>query len=194
MIRNGGEAKHVMLRMCKEERLATGRGGVVIKDDRINALNTFNNNQQILDAREMPGAALFARVSDTQARTQAEIFTRTLMNPSGARLLTTRGAGGEQGNSFTPLRYAGCITKALKNVENQFPEVLVRAIHDDTTLLGNAETIFREGGARQQLATDLANVGSELHEGKAEAYGMTPKTGLESRKVLSSLLQPGRTK
>jgi hypothetical protein len=32
-----------------------------------------------------------------------------------------------------------------------------------------------EGGARQRLATDLANVGSEFHEGKAEAYGMTPE-------------------
>jgi hypothetical protein len=30
-------------------------------------------------------------------------------------------------------------------------------------------------GARQQLATDPANFGSELHEGKAEAYGMTPE-------------------
>jgi hypothetical protein len=37
------------------------------------------------------------------------------------------------------------------------------------------QTIFSEGGARQQLATDLANVGSELHEGKTEAYGMTPE-------------------
>jgi hypothetical protein len=89
------------------------------------------------------------------------------------RLLTTRGAGGEQGNSFTPLQYACCISSALKNVEQRFPEVLVRAIHDDTTLLGDAETIFSEGGARQQLATDLASVGSELHEGKA--YGMTPE-------------------
>jgi hypothetical protein len=54
-------------------------------------------------------------------------------------------------------------------------EVLVRAFHHDATLLGDAETIFREGGARQQLATDLANVGSKIHEGKAEAYGMTPE-------------------
>jgi hypothetical protein len=44
-VRNGGEAKHVMLRMCKKERLATGRGGVVVKDDRINAHNTFSNEK-----------------------------------------------------------------------------------------------------------------------------------------------------
>jgi hypothetical protein len=31
------------------------------------------------------------------------------------------------------------------------------------------------GGARQQLATDLANVGRELHKGKAEAYGLNPE-------------------
>jgi hypothetical protein len=42
-------------------------------------------------------------------------------------------------------------------------------------ILGDAESIFSEGGARQQLSTDLANVGNELYEGKAEAYGMTPE-------------------
>jgi hypothetical protein len=63
----------------------------------------------------------------------------------------------------------------LKNVEQRFPGVLVHATCDDTTFLGDTKTIFSEGGARQQLATDLTNVGSELHEGKAEAYGMTPE-------------------
>jgi hypothetical protein len=125
----------------------------------------------------MPNAALFARISDILARTNAEVFTRTTENPSGTRLLCTIKTGGEQGNPLTPLQYACCISPALKNLEQRFPGVLVRAIHDDTTLLGDKETIFSEGGARQQLATDLANVGSELHEGKAEAYGMTQRQG-----------------
>jgi hypothetical protein len=60
-----------------------------------------------------------------------------------------------------------------EEIEQQFPEGFVRAIHDDTTILWDTESIFSEGGARQQLATNLANVGSELHEGKAEAYGLT---------------------
>jgi hypothetical protein len=115
-VQNGGEAKHVMLRMCKEERLATGRGRFVVKDDRINAHSTFNNKQQVLDVRAMTGAALFARVSDTLARTHAEIFSKTSTNAFGVRPLTTRGAGGEQGNSFTPLQCACCISSALKNV------------------------------------------------------------------------------
>jgi hypothetical protein len=123
----------------------------------------------------MQNAALFARVSDTQARTHAEVCTRTSENPHGVRPLCTIKAGGKQGNPLTPLQYACCISSALKNVKQRFPEVLVRAIHDDTILFGDAEMIFSEGGARQQLATDLANVGSELHEGKAEAYGMTPE-------------------
>jgi hypothetical protein len=42
----GNEAKNEVLRMCKEERLASGRGGVVVKDDRINAHNTFCNKAQ----------------------------------------------------------------------------------------------------------------------------------------------------
>jgi hypothetical protein len=94
-VSNGMEATHVMMRMCIEQRLATGRGGVVVKDDRINAHNTFNNKQRVLAARAMAGAALFARMSDILARTQAEIFTTTSTNALGARLLTTRRAGGE---------------------------------------------------------------------------------------------------
>jgi hypothetical protein len=66
------------------------------------------------------------------------------------------------------------------NIEQRFPKVLVRAIHDDTTILGDTKTIFSEGGARQKLTTDLANVGSELHEGKAEAYGMIPEDRAQS--------------
>jgi hypothetical protein len=85
------------------ERLATGRGGVVVKDDRINAQNTFCNKSQVLAAREMQNATLFARMSDFQARTHAEDFTRTSENPYGARLLCTIKTGGEQGNPLTSL-------------------------------------------------------------------------------------------
>jgi hypothetical protein len=101
-IQNSGEAKHVMLRMCKEERLATGRGGVVVKDNRINAHNTFSNKEQVLAARAMTDAALFARMSDTLATTQAEIFTRTSMNPSGVRPLTTSWLGASRGTPSQP--------------------------------------------------------------------------------------------
>jgi hypothetical protein len=90
--------------MCKEERLASGRGGVVVKDDRINAHNTFSNKEQVLAVREMPNAELFARMSDTQARTHADVFTRTSENPHGVRPLCTIKAGGEQGNPLTPLQ------------------------------------------------------------------------------------------
>jgi hypothetical protein len=76
-VSNGGEAKRVMFRMCKEERLATGRGGVFVKDDRINAHNTLSNKEQVSAARSMLNAALVARISDNQARTHAEVFTRT---------------------------------------------------------------------------------------------------------------------
>jgi hypothetical protein len=134
-----------------EERLATGRGEVVVKDDRINAHSTFNNKLQVEAARAMTDAALFARMSDTLATTQAVIFTKTTTNALGARFLITRGAGGEQGISFTTGMYAGAISEALQKLERDFPEVLVRAFHDDTTLLGDAETIFREGARGSSL-------------------------------------------
>jgi hypothetical protein len=138
----------------------------------------------------MPNAALFARISDIQARTNAQVFTRTSGGPSGARLLCTIKTGGEQGNTFKPLQYASCISPALKNVKQRFPGVLVRAIHDGATILGDKETIFSEGGARQQLATDLANVGSELHKGKAEAYGMT---STDRAQIPEGIKQPSAT-
>jgi hypothetical protein len=83
--------------MSIEERLATGRGGVVVEDDSINAHNTFCNKSQVLAARDMPNATLFARISDILARTNAEVFTRTSENPSGARLLCTIKTGASRG-------------------------------------------------------------------------------------------------
>jgi hypothetical protein len=129
-------------------------------------------------------------MSHSQARLHADVFTRTIKDTSGVNFLCTIETGGEQGNPFTPLQCACCISPALKNDEQRFPGVLVRAIHVETTILGDTESIFSVRGARQQLATDLANVGSELHEGKAEAYGLT----LEDRaqipgRVSSSLPQ-----
>jgi hypothetical protein len=96
--------------------------------------------------------------------------------------------GGEQGNPLTSLQYACCISPALKNAKQRFPGVLVRAIHDDTKILENTESIFREG-----FATDLANVGSELHEGKAEMYGMTPEDRAQIPEGIKETPQPGRT-
>jgi hypothetical protein len=110
--------------------------------------------------------------------------------PPGARLLCTIKTGGEQGNPLTPLQCACYISPALKNVEQRFLGVPVHAIHDDTTILGYTETIFSEGGARQQLATDLANVGGELHEGKTEAYEMTPE---DKAQIPEGIKQPSAT-
>jgi hypothetical protein len=76
------EAKNLIFRMCIEERLATGGGGAVVKDDRINAHNTFCKMSQVFAALEIPNAVLFARISDIQARTNAEVFTRTSEDPS----------------------------------------------------------------------------------------------------------------
>jgi hypothetical protein len=90
--------------MCIEERLATGRGGAVVKDDRINARNTFCNKSQVLTARGMPNAALFARISDFQARMHADVYTWSSENPSRVRLLCMIKTRGEQGNHLKPLQ------------------------------------------------------------------------------------------
>jgi hypothetical protein len=89
-------------------RLASGRGGALAKDDRINENNTFDNRSQVLTVREWaksegPSSAIFARTSDLHARQQADILTRTLENPFGARFLCTRETGGEQGQAYCTL-------------------------------------------------------------------------------------------
>jgi hypothetical protein len=93
----GLDAKKLVFGMSIEECLATGRGGVVVKDDRKNAHNTFDNKSQVLAARDMPGAALFARISDILARTNAEVFTWITENPYEARLLRTIKTGASRG-------------------------------------------------------------------------------------------------
>jgi phosphatidylethanolamine-binding protein (PEBP) family uncharacterized protein len=54
-------------------------------------------------------------------------------------------------------------------------------------MLGDTESIFSEVDARQKLATDLANVGSELHESKAEANGLTSEV---MAKISEGIKQP----
>jgi hypothetical protein len=73
--------KNVIARIRSEERLASGRGGALAKDGRINAHNTFNDRSQVLTAQELvksgePSLALFACTSDYFARKHADIFTR----------------------------------------------------------------------------------------------------------------------
>ena len=91
---------------------------------------------------------------------------------------------------MTGPQYGCVISPSLKNLEQQFAGIHVRAIHDDTTILGDTETIFKAGGAREQLAKDLSEVGSELHTGKAEAYGLTPA---DRAQIPVAIKQPSKT-
>ena len=92
---------------------------------------------------------------------------------------------------MTGPQYACVISPSLKNLEQPFAGIYVRAIHDDTTILGDTETTFKEGGARERLAKDFSDVGSELHTGKAEAYGLTSADRAQIPVLSSSPQTPG---
>ena len=110
------------------------------------------------------------------------IFTRT--NEDGPRIvpLCKSQRGGEQGNATTNIFFPLCMNAPLKQTEENF-SVLVRAIQDDTTLLGDAQEIFGEDKARAFLHSLVEERGNRIHPGKARAYGNTE----EQR----SLIPPG---
>jgi hypothetical protein len=137
-----------------------------------------------LEKVKMQNEALFARISETQARLHANVYFRTSEDPSRVRLLCTIEIWGERGNPFTPLQYACCISPALKSVQQRFSGVLIRTIHDDTTILGDTESIFSKGGARGKSLRPTSPT-SALHEGKA--YELIPE---ERAQIRQGIKQP----
>jgi hypothetical protein len=82
------ELKHIAAWIRIEERLASGRGGAIAKDDHVNAHNTFDKRSKVLTAREWakskkPSAALFSRKSD--------FHTRRIFSPGLRKIRTEHG-------------------------------------------------------------------------------------------------------
>ena len=82
--------------------------------------------------------------------------------------------GGEQGNATTNQFFPLTVDGVLKKVERQHQGTRVLAIQDDVTLIGNADTILGEEGARKTIIEGLKEKGIQCHAvGKPRAYANT---------------------
>ena len=84
-----------------------------------------------------------------------EIFVHTT---KGLNLLCYSEEGGAQGNPLTNLAFAITIDDALKNTTAKFPEVMIRAIQDDVTIIGPRNQIEGDEGAWEFLKNEIFEV------------------------------------
>jgi hypothetical protein len=80
-VSSGVELKYVVAQILFEDLFASGRGGALAKDFRINAHSRFDNRSRVLTSREFakrgePSAALYALTSDFFVRQHASVYTR----------------------------------------------------------------------------------------------------------------------
>ena len=82
------------------------------------------------------------------------ILLRSDEDASGYDHICDSQKGGGQGNALTGQTYVILENDSLKEVESQFPGVVVKAIHDDIAMGGLASDIFGpngHGGALESL-------------------------------------------
>jgi len=95
------------------------------------------------DSRLIP----LAVAGESTLRAHNPIYMRSSENASGFTYLCDSESGGGQGNALTGIIYAANQDPALKATEAAFPEVEVKAVHDEITLLGPPADIWGDGGA-----------------------------------------------
>jgi hypothetical protein len=77
--------------------------------------------------------------------------------------------GGGQGNALTPIFFANVIDPILKRLSEKYPELVIKAIHDDITVLGAPDVVF--GDFYNDLNEWLTvNTKLQLQRVKTQAY------------------------
>jgi hypothetical protein len=179
---SGGDELHVNgLKMKFEEACSIGVKKVIVKTGVKNAHNSFPRDKTqmrlIEAARERPELIPLAVAHESIFRAPNGICIRSNNDPSGFILLCQSLMGGGQGNPLTSELYVINQDPALKHVESMFPDVEIKAIQDDITLMGSPDVVFDtlddEGcvvskGALSVLVDELRARGSAMAEDKFE--------------------------
>ncbi len=176
-VSGGVEVKAWGIRLLQEEAERNGSSFSINGEDRINAHNDFFREEAVTSIREAaetdPSLKPFARLADNILRLQPQIYTRTAEDLTGIRKLCTSQRGGAQGNATTNIIYPAAMNNALKSVE-QSCNVIIRAIQDDATTVGETSEIFGHDKARERLNSALAACGNLTHPGKSVAFCLLP--------------------
>ena len=157
---------------------------VIVAEDGVNCHNEFNRKALVRDVREMaesnPDMRALAHLISNICDIEPQVYARSTMDPTGIQKLTTLQVGGAQGNAVTNIAFPISIDKPLKEAERNFPGVIIRAVQDDITILGDPTQIFGPNNVREQLQADLQARGYKFHPTKKFAYGRT----VEDRSII----------
>jgi hypothetical protein len=184
---SGGVELYVSgFKMKFEEACSNGVKKVIVKTDVKNAHNSFPRDKTQLRlieaARERPELIPLAVAHESILRAPNGIYMRSNTDPSGFIFLCRSLMGGGQGNPLTGKLYVINQDPALKYVELMFPDVEIKAIQDDITLMGSPDVVFDtlddEGcvvskGALSVLVDELRARGLAMAEDKFECVGTT---------------------
>jgi len=166
------------LKMVLEEAVRKDEDRVIVELDISNAHNDFPRDialkkiiaAALVDPRLIPFAvAAFSTLMDNP------IYLRSKGCRSGYDHLCDSRKGGGQGNALTGQIFVILVNDSLKEVESQHPGVTVKAIHDDTALVGLAADIFGVDGALGSLIDKLKqDCGLTINLTKCAVVGATP--------------------
>ena len=93
-------------------------------------------------ARLNPDLITLAVASDSILRAGNPIYMGSGETPTGFSFLCNSLMGGGQGNALTGQFFVINLDPVLKNVEALFPDVEIKAIKDDMTLMGMPEAVW----------------------------------------------------
>jgi len=158
-------------------------GHVVVAVDLKNAHNAFDrktaNEQAQLLARTDPSLEIFAIAFDAITAVQPDIYMRSSETSNGFQFLCKSESGGGQGNGLTCNGFVITINGALKKVSEKYPNIRVKAIHDDITLSGPHKEMFGsedDPGALALLLTEVEKIHLEPNLLKFQAYATNEAT------------------
>jgi hypothetical protein len=165
---------------------AQGAEKIIVKTDVKNAHNSFprvlTQLRLIELAKERPSLIPLAVAHESILRAPNDIYMRSNNNPTGFVLLCQSLMGGGQGNPLTNELYVINQDPALKQVGLMFPDVEIKAIQDDVTIMGSPDDIFDKvdgqgqivsKGALSALIDQLKARGLDMAENKFECVGST---------------------
>ena len=159
---------------------------VIVKIDLVNAHNSFPRHltqaRLIELARSNPDLIPLAVASESILRAGNPIYMRSGETPTGFSFLCNSLMGGGQGNALTGQFFVINLDPVLKNVEALFPDVEIKAIQDDMTLMGPPEAVWDRTdddgvvhkGALSVLLDGLEARGLTANKEKFACLGTTP--------------------
>ena len=159
---------------------------VIVKIDLVNAHNSFPRDltqaRLIELARSDPNLIPLAVASESILRAGNPIYMRSGETSTGYSFLCDSLMGGGQGNALTGQFFVINLDPVLKSVEASFPEVEVKAIQDDMTLMGPPEVVWDktdddgvvQKGALSALLDGLKARGLTANKDKFACLGTTP--------------------